>query len=543
MIRDSAGDTWLGMQEAMSIIGDGRAVAVVGPVRTAIARVVSPIASRCRVPFVMSSSTSLPLSLHKVHEFILRLSPSSRVLSQAVIDVIQEFEWNYVAIIKSDGEQGEATLYFMEQLAQQQEVQIIGTVDVPVYAGSENRTAIIETIKSRMQSLVTLHARIFVLSVLNHRLEMVLQAANDVGLVGNDYVWIIDSIESPEESMTPSLSKLLQGSLGLSASLPRSAMEWEQKHNLSFTTVGQLYSYDAVWLIAYALHQFLQDGHSLDRRALHRAEGSPQLYRQIDGHLLLKYMKNVSFEGISGEVDFVDETGERLKTYNVVNMYNASFCTIGKWSFTGSSRKKRIDVGPQYQSPKWYSGSGVIPSDRETSTTQHITALAIISEPYLYQSNNSEKAISGYLIDVIDKLKSDIGFTYSLKLWTSSYDAAIEKISQANHPYTLLVADVARTAYRSRFVDFSHSYLTVYMGILVKRPQFGTASGIWGFLAPFSYKVWLLILGFSLFGAVVLQITERCRRGHPNLTFEDSLWISFSCMFGEALPQLAHQLQ
>ena len=538
MIRDSAGDTWLGMQEAASIIGDGHAVAVVGPVLTAVARVVSPIASRCGVPFVTPSSTSLSLSFHEVHNYILQLSPSSRVLSQALIDVIQEFEWNYVAIIKSDGEHGEAALYVMEQLARQQGLQIIRTVSVPVYPGSEtveNHTTIIETLKRKMKPLATLHARIFVLSVLDHQLELVLQAANDLGLVGDEYVWIIDSIESPEELLRPKLLKLLQGSLGLSISLPRSAMEWEQKHNCSFTTIQQLYSYDAVWLIAHALHQFLQDGYSLDRIALPRAEGSPQLYKQINGHLLLEYMQNVSFEGISGTVDFDGETGERLKTYNVVNMFNASFCNIGKWSLTGNSRKKRIDMGGQYPSPKWYSGSDVIPADRDTSTTQHITALAIVNDPYLYRSNNnnSGKAVAGYLIDMMDELRRNIGFSYSLKFWNHSYDDAVRYISQANHPYTLLVADVTITAYRSGFVDFSHSYLTVHMSLLVKRPDSGTAAGIWGFLAPFDYKVWLLIFSFFVFGAVILRITELYRDDHPNLTFGESLWISFSCVFGK----------
>lgn len=538
IVRDTGGDTWLGLQHAASVIGEGHAVAVVGPGLSRVAGVVSPIASRCQIPLVTPSSTSLFLSLHEVHNYVLQLCPSSRVLSQVVIDVIREFGWEYVAVIKSDGEHGETALYLMDQLARRQGLRIIKVVGIPVYAGSENeenRTAVVETLKIKMNCLVSLRAHIFVLSVLSHQLELVLQAADDLGLIGAEFVWIIDSIESPEELLRPKLLKLLQGSLGISTSLPRSASEWEQTHKVNYTSIYQLYTYDAVWLIAHGLHHFFRDGNSLHRIDLPSAEGSPKLYKQVYGQLLLDYIRNVSFEGVSGTVHFDHETGERLKTYNIVNMFNGSFSIVGKWSSAGSSRKKRLDMGEQYPYPKWYNGSEVTPDDRDTSTDQVIAALAIVSEPYIFHSNSGgNEEFSGYLIDMMDELSRAVGFSYSLTVWNDSYDDALRYISQGNHPYTLIVADVTVTADRSKLVHFSHSYLTAQMSLLVQRPSTEIAAGLWGFLAPFSYRVWLLVLGFFFFGAVVLRITEVHRRKHPDLKFGESLWISFSCVFGKA---------
>ena len=536
VIRDTKGDTWLGFQKAIEVINKG-VVAVVGPGVSTVAEVISPLASHCQIPFVTPSSSSLSLSLHEVHKYLLQLCPSSRVLGRAIIDVLYEFGWKYIAIIKSDGEHGKVALYYLEQLARQQGLHVIKVIELPVYPGNEkveNRTATVALLITYLKDLVNLHAHVFVLSVLDHHLELVLQAADDLGLIGAEFVWIIDRLESPEHVLTPNLLRLLQGSLGISTSLPRSVTEWEKKHNVNYTSIYQLYAYDSVWLIAHALNRCIEDGHLLHRTRLPPTKGLPQLYRLISGQVLLEYIQNTSFEGISGKVRFDAETGERQKEYNIVNMFNGTFSTVGKWSSVGSSQKSRLAMGGSYYPlPKWNNGSIVIPADRDTSTSQLISALVIVTEPFVYHaSDTANNPFSGYLIDLMNELSQRIGFSYRLTIWNDSYDEAIKYISRGDHPHTLVVADMTITSVRSEYVHFSRSYLTVQLCLLIKRPDTETAEGIWGFLAPLNYSVWCIVLAFFLFGAVVLRITELCRRNHPDLKFSESLWISFSCAFG-----------
>ena len=88
--------------------------------------------------------------------------------------------------------------------------------------------------------------------------------------------------------------------------------------------------YDGAWVYAQAIHSSIED------KCSHAFQNISLLNDCINGKTLLKYMKNVSFEGMSGKIKF-DESGDMIGEYNIFQyVYNYSSesshnVAVGKW--------------------------------------------------------------------------------------------------------------------------------------------------------------------------------------------------------------------
>ncbi|XP_065846697.1 uncharacterized protein [Oscarella lobularis] len=537
---DTYGDTWEGFEGAVKLNGE-RAVAVVGPGLSTVARVVSPLATRVKVPFVTPTATSLALSLHEVHRYVLQLCPSSRLESEIMVDIISHFGWSYVAVVRSEDEYGRSSLLEFESLAYAKGINVIDTVEVPastgaISSGDDEETEIVNRMEASLKNLQILKTRIFVLSVQDSQLIYVFKAAKRLHLVGPEFVWIVNGVDSPAEMLSTELLDLMKGSISTSTAIPDRAVKWQKLHpSLNTTSAYELYTYDAVWLIARGLDRFIREKNDFTWLQLPTVPGAPRLAQLEKGDVLLDYIRNVTFEGVSGDVAFDAETGERAKAYNIINMYNSTFQLVGKWSPGGETVDKRLDLSNRYPSITFYNSSNVPPPDRDNALNQTIYVLTIDSPPYatfVPNNNNKENQYSGYAIDLLKQLSKDIGFRYELEKWNGTYNELIYHIASPNNRHTMAAADVTITTKREALVDFTTSYHTSGLGVMILRPGLRAKAGMWGFLAPFDYGVWLLLFAFFVFGAIVLFLTESNRAYHPALKFGEALWISFSAFFG-----------
>lgn len=525
-VYDTKGDTWMGFESAVEAITAG-AIAFVGPGLSTVARVVSPLATHTSIPFVTPTAPAEALAFHEVHKFVLQLSPSDRLLSQAVVDILLHFGWKHIGVVRSSDEYGRNRLRNINTVASENGIQVVYTVRIPSSPAGD-------TVAEQMKQLNYLLVRIFVVDVLDHELNVVFHAAAKEGMIGDDYLWILSS-DAPTHTLNTNLVKLMEGSIGLSTAPPQGAKQWQTEHNVSSTvSIYQLYTYDSVWLLARALDNFLSDGHTLQTQQLSvQQTGMPLLHTLSEGHTLVDYIRNVSFEGASGYIKF-NVTGERVKVLNIVNMVNGSFETVGQWIPNGQTFTNNVHVGGTYPEIIWPSGSTTKPTDRASSLTQTVHTMVLITEPYIFYNpmGKDNARFSGYLIDILKQLQERIGFTYHLEIWNGTYNELVRFIARADNPYTLGVADVIITSDRWKVVDFTTSFHLTTMTMLLKAPEIASASGIWGFLAPFHYSVWLVLLAFFFFSAVVLKTTEAFRVYHPSLKIGECIWMSFSVFFG-----------
>ncbi|CAF1574801.1 unnamed protein product [Didymodactylos carnosus] len=89
----------------------------------------------------------------------------------------------------------------------------------------------------------------------------------------------------------------------------------------------------------------------------------------------------------------------------------------------------------------------------------------------------------------------------------------------------MLVGDVTITASRSKIVDFSDSILDNSLSIIVRRTA-NASPDLLGFLAPFSFKLWLTLLGVAIYGGIIICLFER----KGNEAFRDRSIISSGAM-------------
>ena len=538
-VYDTKGDTWTGFESAVQGITEG-AIAVVGPGLSTVARVVSPLATHTLIPFITPTAPAQALAFHEVHEFVLQLSPSDRLLSQAMVDILLHFQWKHVGIVRSSDEYGRNRIRNINTIASENGIQVVHTVKMPSSSATDEKQLKrdIDSVAEQMKQLDYLQARIIIVDVLDRDLNVVFHAAAKVGMIGADYVWIVSS-EIPAHTLNASLVELMEGSIGLSTAPPERAKQWQTEHNISSTaSVYQLYTYDSVWLLARALDSFLRDGHSLQTKLLAADQtGMPPLHVLSEGHILVDYIRNVSFEGVSGHIKF-NVTGERVKVLDIVNMVNGSFKTVGQWTPNGQTHTSSVRdrMGGTYPQIIWPSGSTTAPQDRASSLTQTVRAMVLVTKPYIFHdpSRQGNARFSGYLIDILEQLGDRINFTYHLEEWNGTYNELVKYIARADNPYTLAVADIIITSDRWKVVDFTTSFHLATMTMLLETPEVASASGIWGFLAPFHYSVWLVLLSFFFFSALILKITEAFRTYHPTLKIGECIWMSFSVFFGQS---------
>ena len=490
VIYDTAGDTWIGFQSAIDGISRG-AVAVVGPGLSTVASFLSPLATYTQVPFVTPSAKALALALRNVHEFVLQSAPSDRLLSQAIVDLLVKYEWQHVGIVSSSN--GPRSVWNVDVLASREEIKIIHIADIPPLVPDDDSPATIGKVVGLMKQLKYNNARIMVVNVPDHSLSVVFRAAATLGMIGADYLWIVSGIESPVSVLDPELVDLMEGSLGLSTALPERAREWQVMHNITSTIgVYQLYTYDCVWLLARAIDNFLRDGHSLQTEVLSESKrGLPSLRRLTDGHSLVDYILNTSFEGVSGKIQFNNQTGERFRSLRIINVVNRTFQLVGQWNSHGDSIDKRINMGEEYPQIIWPDGTTNAPSDRILSLNQTIDVLVMVSEPYVFYHPNQEgnDRFTGYLVSVLERIKQGVGFSYQLKKWNGTYNDLVKYISDVNNSYTMAVADTIPTRDRWKIVDFTATFHFSSTTVLFSSPR-AADSGWLGFLAPFSLGVW-----------------------------------------------------
>jgi ionotropic glutamate receptor len=549
VVYDTAGDIWTGFESAVEGLSRG-AVAVVGPGLSTVAAFISPLATHTQIPFVTPSATSLSLAFRDVHDFLIQLSPTDRLLSEATVDLLVHFGWQHIGVVLSSDQDERSNVWDINNLASLTGLKIIHIAEIPPLLPHENTQATIDTVADLMKQLKYFHAKIIVVNVPDQSLYVVFKAAARLGMIGPDYLWILSSTEFPISVLDPELIELMEGSLGLSTALPERVQDWRVAHNLNFSVtaisgVYQLYTYDCVWLIARAIDNFLRDGHSLETELLSGDEkGLPSLRRLTEGHLLVEYILNTSFDGVGGRIRFNSQTAERYGSLNIINMVNGTYHLVGRWNSHGETIRDRISAGQGYTPIRWPSGTTVVPSDRVLRLNQTIDIMVMVAEPYVFfdPSKEGNSRFSGYFIGVLEHLKEGVGFSYRLEKWNGTYNDLVKYIGDFDNPYTMGLADTVPTTDRWNLVDFTSSFHFSTITVLLNAPAVSSVSGWWGFLEPFGTGLWLMLLALPFGSAVLVCGIEKLenKRRQKNINLEKCedinpghyLWITSQLLFG-----------
>lgn len=168
-----------------SVKSRGRVVAVIGAAYSGISIAAANLVGLFHVPVVSYASTSRLLSDRKRFKNFLRTVPSDTRQAQAMVDVIREFDWNFVSTIASDTEYGRSGIdSFKQAVNNQADHRICIAVD---------EVFTVRTPKARVREIIKkIHehpeAKVIVLFAELNDADYFINTAREQNLTG--YIWM-----------------------------------------------------------------------------------------------------------------------------------------------------------------------------------------------------------------------------------------------------------------------------------------------------------------------------------------------------------------
>ena len=219
----------------------------------------------------------------------------------------------------------------------------------------------------------------------------------------------------------------------------------------------------------------------------------------------------------------------RFDLLNLVYKDNRfQFVHVGHWS-----REDNLHLAGE--TLRWYNGSLCTPTGKRDHCRHKLRVLVPRDyDPYIrfHRNRDGNERFSGWAIDAFKFIgKGCVDDNYLFTLWNDTWDRMIAELRKQDSHYDMAVAPIILTKDRLRDVLFTRNIHQVSIRAIVLHSDV-TSAGLWQFLDPFSWQVWLLCIGFFVFTGVVIHLLEKKRdtfpEGAPGLG--DAMFVSFSTL-------------
>lgn len=349
-------------------------VAVVGGLVSETALAVSMLLQAVGIPIIGSLATTEQLS-SKFHHRFLRTIPADGNQAKAIADIIDFFGWNFVAAIGEDDSYGRTGILALEREARRRNTFCLGMTEFVQQSQIDRIPSIVYRLKQRRT------VKVVVLWVLHSTGKALLDEATSQGVVSR--TWIMSeslSMQQPEylgeklitqgnfigvlprrhvfepfkthiKKITPSNSRgnpwweeLWKTEFGCSPGKCKDDLRVTDALLLKLINDYVPFVIDAVYAIAHALDAILR---CKEPYGLLKAGKCPQgTISRVDSNDLLIYLRNVSFQGLTGRVEFDSRGDPPDALYDIVylntNKTNRNFTQLPMKATIGSWEKRAI---------------------------------------------------------------------------------------------------------------------------------------------------------------------------------------------------------
>lgn len=367
---------------------------IIGPYDSASAVQIGSLLSVAKIPIISYAATSDELSSAQFRYF-LRTVPSDRQQVRVQADLFEHFKWTYVGTVALDDSYGRFGVSALQNESYNRKTFCIAFSEfIPRLRAAQSMTQIVSRIKQQS------NVKVVVVWVFGGYAKQFFEEAHRQKLARR--TWILGDATSTEGSglLGPYFS-LLDGALGVQphhrrnerfqkylASLtpnktrfrknPWWADYWEQFRNCSVEVVNEtdpkcfdvplspdeahklfdpylVYLTDAVYAAAYALDKSIRCRDSEGK--LPGGECPSAKPSETGGVDLLSYLKNVSFRGLTGVVEFDDHGDPKESSFEIVNIQvqgtgEKNKFLVGSWN---SKEQQRLLLNDS--AIKWVNGS------------------------------------------------------------------------------------------------------------------------------------------------------------------------------------------
>ncbi|NWR66226.1 NMDE3 protein, partial [Bucorvus abyssinicus] len=514
----------------------------------AVAQILDFISSQTQVPVIsISGGSAVVLTPKEPSSAFLQLGVSIEQQIQVIFKVLEEYDWSSFTVITS--------LYpgyniFLDVIRSFTDASYFGweLQEVVTFEMSQEQS------NSRTQRLLRqIDAQVLIVYCSREEAEYLFTMAEQAGLVGPGYVWIVPSLtvgnmEVPPASFPIGLISVVTESWKLSL---------RQKVR------------DGVAIIAMGAASFFRAHGYLPEvgRDCWASAGTTATNTSFYRHLL-----NVTWE----HRDFsFNEGGYLVRPTMVVISLNQHrlWEMVGKWE-NGIIHMK-YPVWPRY-------GSFLQP----VVDNRHLTVATLEERPFVIventdpstgvcvrntvpcrkQTNSSQSGdgladpytklcCKGFCIDILKKLAKAVKFSYDLYLVTNGKHGKIVRgvwngmIGEVYYKRAdMAIGSLTINEERSEIVDFSVPFVETGISVMVARSN-GTVSPS-AFLEPYSPAVWVMmfvmcltvvaitVFVFEYFSPVGYNqnLTSGKRPGGPSFTIGKSVWLLWALVFNNSVP-------
>jgi hypothetical protein len=168
----------------------------------------------------------------------------------------------------------------------------------------------------------------------------------------SNFTFIGASTSPLETLLSTSSTSLAEGSIAIVPSLSEQSISYRhvlERCMLSSSSYcdtndeTQLYAYDAVYLYAHTIHDLVINGDN------------------VTSLTVLNRLSQTSFNGATGAIQLDTTSGDRMATFDIIQLYAGGITTLGQWMSTNDSSINDsfiLDV-----LPVWYGNTTILPSD------------------------------------------------------------------------------------------------------------------------------------------------------------------------------------
>ncbi|XP_018418053.1 PREDICTED: metabotropic glutamate receptor 7 [Nanorana parkeri] len=373
LIQKDASDARCTNGEPPVYVRPEKVVGVIGASESSVSIMVANILRLFQIPQVSYGSTAPELSDDRRYDFFSRVVPPDSFQAQAMVDIVKAMGWNYVSTLASEGSYGEKGVESFMQISREE-----GGLCIAQSLKIPNDRKASDYDKLVRQLLETPQARgVVVFAVDDNDIRQVLAAVKRADKVGH-FIWVGSDSWGTKLGPISHLEDVAEGAItilpkratieGFDAYFTSRTLEnnrrnvwfaeyWEENFNCKLTITGSKkedtdrkctgqerigqdspyeqdgrvqFVVDAVYAMAHALHNMIKD----------LCPGSSGLCPAVDppvGKKLLKYIRNVNFNGSAGTPVLFNKNGDALGRYDIFqyqtgNQSTPGYRLIGQWT-------------------------------------------------------------------------------------------------------------------------------------------------------------------------------------------------------------------
>ncbi|UJR16836.1 hypothetical protein I4U23_003735 [Adineta vaga] len=518
---ESKGDVVTTLADTCRFVTNSTIIGIVGPALSRESQYLSPFLGKIGIPLISYSSTDSQLSDRNTYSSFYRLVPSDNIAAVTIAELFLQYDWTSCIIIHQNDVFGSNGAKSIHDEFNRRKLLITKTIqfDINTYE-----------IKDDFKSVLTLSStRIVIVWAETAYTNLIVQKALNESLLGPQFLWILSapiSLDYFNKTFYENLNGLLlmEPVVGnivnapINETLLKSAYDiWQTYEPDTFpgsqnVNYYALFAFDATWTLIKIYEEFCSKTTSNCIQFLNTSFCFDQSL--MNANILLNLINNINYLGVSGQIEFAQNTTNRITGiyYVLKNLQLSSnilnFVPILVWSHLTnwkvySSTSVIIWPGNSLIAPSGYASLQNVHLRLAVTETAPFTMLTQISN----DSGETKNKLIGYIPDLIELLREQLDFVPEINLITNrTFNQIIDLV--ANDAYDLFLAQTTITAARSEKVAFSNSIYDNSLRILIRK-ELKNDIDLATYLRSFSIQLWLTVLCACLYAALIMCFLER----------------------------------